>query len=128
MYCLDTNIAIAIFRGDEELKNKVYSINEEDIFITALTLCELYKGAYLSKQTEKSLTEINNFLLSFNILELTREACHVFGKEYARLEKTGKMTEEADLIIASIVKANEFTLITRDKKHFENTSAKLEVW
>jgi len=129
MYCLDTNIVIDIFRGDEKLREKVNEIGEsEDIFISFITLCELYKGAYLSKEAEKSLNEINTFLLYFDSLDLTRDACEIFGKEYSRLQKLGKNTEELDLIIASIAKANNLTLITRDQKHFENINIKKEIW
>lgn len=128
MYCLDTNTVIDIFRGDRALKEKVEKASDAGIFITSITLCELYKGAYLSKEAEKSLNEINTFLLYFDSLDLTRDACEIFGKEYSRLQKLGKNTEELDLIIASIAKANNLTLITRDQKHFENINIKKEIW
>ena len=38
------------------------------------------------------------------------------------------MTEESDLMIASIAKANGLVLVTRNKKHFENIDIKIEVW
>ena len=46
---------------------------------------------------------------------------------YYSLKKKGSLSNDFDLIIAAIVKANDLTLVTRDK-HFENLGVKVEVW
>lgn len=130
MYCFDTNIVIDIFRGDENLRLKLKKIIESsaEIFITPITLCELYKGAYLHHNPIEKAKEVDNFISSFDILDFTWESAKYFGKEYARLSKIGKLTSEFDLMIASITRANNLILITRNKKHFENINIKIEVW
>lgn len=128
-YCLDTNIVIALFRGDEFLRDKFAGLSSRgELFISYITLCELYKGAFLSALYEKSLQEINNLLVIVDLLDFNADACAFFGKEYARLNKLGKQTEESDLMIASIAKAHDLIVVTRNKKHFENIGVKLEVW
>ena len=124
MYCLDTNIIIDIFQGDKGLKTKFENLNPFiKLFITPITLCELYKGP-------RPLTLVDNFIESSDIklLNFNVVACKTFGEDYIRLKKKGKLTREADLMIASIAKVNNLILITRDKKHFENTGVKIEVW
>jgi tRNA(fMet)-specific endonuclease VapC len=130
MYCLDTNVVVDIFRGDEDLKEKVNKIISfgRDIYITPITLCELYKGVYLFHDPEKELRDVDDFLSSFILLDFGREACNIFGEEYAKLKKKGKITQEIDLMISSIAKVNDLIVVTRNKKHFEDVDVKVEVW
>ena len=127
MYCFDTNIFVDWLRGDEELNEKIQSI-QENIFMTSITLCELYKGVYLSSRKDYSLGLIKELIENFDIIGLTKEACEEFGKEFARLEKLGIRTQESDLMIASITKAHNLILITRNKKHFESINVEVEFW
>lgn len=129
MYCLDTNIVVDFLRGNKIIIEKIRNISiNNDLFITCISLCELFKGAFLSSKSEKELGIINEFLDSIKVLDLNIDSCKSFGKEYARLNKIGKQTKEFDLMIACIAKSNELVLITRDKKDFENIDAKVEAW
>lgn len=130
MYCLDTSILVDIIRGDQVLGDKIDNLMGEGIifYITPITLCELYRGAYGHAQKENKLAEINSFITNFGLLDLDSISCDYFGKTYSILKKSGKMTGEFDLIIASITLANDLILITRNKKDFEHTGVKLEVW
>ena|SRR3989344_5316360 len=132
MYCLDTNIVIDFLTGDLRIKEFIDKIDYDlfEVCLTPITLCELYKGAYLSNNTEKSLEGIRGFLMTTlaKIIHFNDEACRVFGEEYVNLKKKGRLTNEFDLLIASIVKAYDLILVTRDKKHFEDLGLKVEVW
>lgn len=129
MYCLDTNIIIAIFRGDKELSKKISNIQPSDIFFTIITLCELFKGAYKSKQREKSSNLIHDFAGNYGLLGLTLQSCEIFGNDFNNLEKMGKQTQQFDLLTASISKENGLILVTRNRKHFENIpDLKVEEW
>ena len=127
-YCLDTNIVIDLWRGDESLRKILSTLSKEEIYITPITLCELFKGAYLSSNVEYDLQLINKFIDRTNVLNFTSDACHEFGKEFAKLQKSGKTTEELDLMIACIAKVHGLTVVTRNKKHFENIGVDIEVW
>ena len=129
MYCLDTNIVIAIFRDDKKLAKKISGIDPDDIFFTDITLCELFRGAYKSQKKEESLKLVYDFMNNFKLLGLTKDSCEIFGKDFAELGKVGKPTQELDLIISSIAKENDLILVTRNKKDFENISGlKIETW
>ncbi|MEK6824773.1 MAG: type II toxin-antitoxin system VapC family toxin [Nanoarchaeota archaeon] len=129
MYCLDTNVIIDIFRGDASLKSKLEKMYETfDIFVTTTSLCELYRGAYGHTKSEEKLKMLEQFISSFNIVSLDKDSCRVFGESYKKLAKTGSATKDFDLMIASIVKTNDFILVTRDKKHFENLGINIEIW
>ena len=129
MYCLDSDIMIQVIRGDKELKKKIDPIEPENVYFTTVTLCELFKGAYKSKKKEESVQFLYEILKNYKVLSLNIRSSEIFGMDFSKLEKIGKPTQILDLMIASITKANNLILITRNKKDFENIpDLKLEVW
>lgn len=129
MYCLDTSIIINFLRGDNFIIGKVKELTEiGDIYITPITLCELFKGIYLSSKSKQELEILDSFISSVFLLDFDKESCKEFGKEHAILKKIGKVTNEFDLMIACIAKKNNLILVTQDKKHFKDMGVKVEVW
>ncbi len=129
MYCLDTSVIIAVFDGKEEINKKLEKISSQEIFITPINLCELYKGAAHSQVTQKRLEFIERLLERVGILEFNEFCCRIFGEEYLKFKKIGKPIKDSDLMIAAITLGHNKTLITLDKKHFRDIKdLKLEVW
>jgi tRNA(fMet)-specific endonuclease VapC len=131
MYCIDTNIAIDHLRGDSSVTQRLKHLqdNGEEIAITSITLCELYKGAFISAQKEKNLEAIRIFLGAVQLLTENGKSCLAFGQDYGELKNKGKLTQESDLMMASICKANNFVLVTRNIKDFKNIPGLLvEKW
>jgi tRNA(fMet)-specific endonuclease VapC len=128
MYCIDTNIFVEFLRGNKEIINKFNNTSSNDIFISPITLCELYQGVYLSNKIGLNIQELNEFIDDFSILDFNKKISEEFGKEFARLKKIGKQIPEFDLIIACFAKVNNLVLVTRDKNHFVNTGVEVEVW
>ena len=127
MYCLDSSTVIDYMKGNIGIKSRLD--NMCSIHITTITLCELFKGAYLSNDIERNLALINCLFDYFNILELGDNAARIYGEKYSELKKIGKLTQDFDLLIASICIANNKILVTRNKKHFEKIKGlKLEEW
>lgn len=129
MYCLDSSIMVPILRGDRELRKKLDSVKPEDISFTTITLCELFKGAYKSSKKEESIKFLYEILRNYRLLSLNIKTSELFGADYNELEKRGMPTQILDLMIASISKANNLIIVTRNKKHFENIpDLKIEEW
>ena len=129
MYCLDSDVVIAHFRGDSSIKERINSISAGELFITPITLCELYRGAFLSGNPEKNKLLVERLLERVNVLNFDLHVCETFGIAYKALKQSGKLTQDSDLMTASICISNNATLITRNKKHFENIKGlKIEVW
>lgn len=123
MYCLDTSTVIAVFRGKETaLRAKIEQMQAlgAHFAIATITLCELYQGAFLSSTREQGLAQINAFLESVTLLLQDKTSCLLFGQDYALLKEKGLQTQEIDLMIASICKANNSVLVTRNVKDFRN--------
>ena len=130
MYCLDTNIFVAILRGEGELLQRVqYLFNAgTKFYISSISLCELYRGAYGHAKAKEKVTQLNHLLSYFKILDIDILACHHYGQIFNFLRKSGKTVSQFDLLIAVSVKANDLILVTRDKKDFENMGIRIEMW
>jgi predicted nucleic acid-binding protein len=129
MYCLDTTIIIDFLNAKEEIVNKVISLLENNkISVSPITLCEIYKGIFLYGNIKEELNVFSQFLEHIDILLFSKEVSKTFGEEYSRLKKEGIMIPEFDLIIASFVKSNNLTLITKDKHFNRIRGLKVEIW
>lgn len=129
MHCLDSDIIIEYLRGNESIKSNIENLEKYEFFITSINLCELYRGAFLSQNSERAIGLINKFLETVNILDFDVYSCELYGKVYAELKKIGRLTQDSDLMIAAICIANNKILITKNKKHFEKIKGlKVEEW
>lgn len=118
IFCLDTDILIEYFRGNENIKNRIAAISENDnIGVTWLTVYEFFKGIFLSGKLEEEnfLRKVFNTCL---ILESSYESAKIGGEIYASLKRKGQLISDADILIASIVKAHKATLISNNISHF----------
>jgi|SRR3989344_902018 len=130
MYCVDTNIIVDIMRGDTALAIKIDEMTSSGVnfLITPITLCELYRGAFLHINPDKKLQEVESVIANFQSLDFDNLSCKIFGEVYSKLKKSGKIISDFDLMIASLVKSNNLILVTRDKKHFKDFDIQVEVW
>jgi len=131
LYCLDTNVVISFFRKDIETLQKMKELGQKQvtIAINPIVLCELFRGVHLAQEQKNASELLERFLKSVAIMEFTEEAARTYGKLYAELKKSGKQTQEFDLIIASICIAHNAILVTRNNKDFANINdLKFQVW
>ena len=129
IYCLDTDILIEYFRGSEAMKRKIESLTDEDsLGLIWLTFYEFFKGIFVSGKLdeEKFLQELAKTCI---ILEPSYEAAKIGGEIYAALKKEGKLINDADILIASVVKAHNAVLVTNNEEHFSRIEGlKIENW
>ena len=130
MYCLDTDVIIEFLRGDKKIIDKIKTISKDaPLFVTSLSLSELYKGAYLSSNKEKEIIKIKELLDYLELITLTEKTAEIFGRLYHSLLKSGKKTQEFDLLNASIALTYDLVFVSRNKKHYVNIPGlKLESW
>ena len=129
IYCLDTDILIEYFKGNEAIRRKVESLSGKDsLGLNWLTFYEFFKGIFVSGRLgeEKFLQELNETCL---ILNPSYEAAKIGGEIYAVLRKEGRLINDADILVASIVKAHDAVLVTNNEDHFSRIKGlKIENW
>jgi predicted nucleic acid-binding protein len=129
IYCLDTDILIEYFRGSEAIKRRIENLKDEDsIALVWLTFYEFFKGIFVSGKLDEE-----NFLKELAraciVLEASYETAKIGGKIYAALKKEGKLINDADILIAGIVKAHDAVLVTNNEEHFSRIEGlRIENW
>lgn len=116
MVVLDTNIMVALLKDERGAKDKIRSLelSGERISTTVITAYELLKGAQISSKSEDNLTKVRELILSLDVDGLSIGACEQASKIYKELRQRGKMIGEFDILIASIVRALDERLVSRD--------------
>ena len=88
-------------------------------FSRAVTLGELYKGAYRSAARPGHLTNIRERVLpALTVLPYDADVARVFGRVSAQLEGTGQRLADADLQIAATAPFHGLELVTGNLRHF----------
>jgi tRNA(fMet)-specific endonuclease VapC len=116
---LDTDILVALLKGKKEADKAMQSLQEkgDEVATTIISAYELLKGAYLSSKPKDNLAEVQELLSNMRVLDLTLQACEEASKIYQDLKQEGRLIGEFDVLIASIARTYDETIITRDE-HF----------
>ena len=133
VYLLDTNTISEPLKAQpnqQVLRN--ISRYHQRIAIASVVFYELVRGVELlpdSKKRLKTMDYIESVVVKFPILPYSQDAAMWHGKTAARLQLQGKTPPFVDAQIASIAKANNLVLVTRNVDDFENfTDLSIENW
>jgi tRNA(fMet)-specific endonuclease VapC len=120
-YLFDTDAISEVLRREPLAQYLAWlrSIPREDQFISAVTVGELYHGAYRSAARERHLTNIEGRVLpAVTVLPFDSAVAKVFGQVRAELERAGSRIDDADLQIASTALHHGLELVTGNVRHF----------
>lgn len=119
-FFLDTNICIYFLKGiSTNINIKLRQVNPNNIKIPSVVKAELLFGAAKSNRKKQNTELINTFLLPLEIIPFDSRAAVFYAIVRSSLEKKGKVIGPNDLMIASIVLANNGTLVTNNLKEFK---------
>lgn len=114
-FLLDTNIIIALWANDEAITNQL--VNASEVFVSSITLGELYYGARKSSWSAKNMARIDAFAAQSKILLCDMTTAQNYGQIKNALRVKSRPIPENDLWIAAIAMQHGLTLVTRDD-HF----------
>ncbi|MBN1599404.1 MAG: type II toxin-antitoxin system VapC family toxin [Bacteroidales bacterium] len=127
-YLLDTNICIHFFRGRFNLIDKLETIGLADCAISEITLAELVFGAENSSNPDRNHELIQQFTDQITILPIF-DSIYKYGKEKARLRKSGNIISDFDLLIGCTAIENDLIMVTENISEFDRISGiKTENW
>ena len=129
MYLLDTDTIVYLLKGHPEVRRNLALHTDDVVGTSAITLMELYYGAFKSQQVAGNLARIRALEKGVKIWDLGREVAEVFGVLKAELESEGNRLDDFDLAIAACALSNDLTLVTNNEAHFGRVRGlRLENW
>ncbi len=129
IYCIDTDILIEYFRGNEVVKGRIENLNEDDVLgVTWLSVYEFFKGIFVSSKFDEE-NFLQDLINSVVVMEQTYGSARIGGEIYASLKRNGNLINDADILIASIMKDYNAVLVTNNEEHFKRVEGlKCENW
>ncbi|NEP45784.1 MAG: type II toxin-antitoxin system VapC family toxin [Okeania sp. SIO2H7] len=128
-YLLDTDTCIYWIKGRQPVRDKLLEVGWEEVGICAITVAELYYGAYNSNRVTENLNRIDIFMGNLSVLPLSDRALRQFGELKAELRRRGEPLADLDLLIASVALVGSYTLVTNNTRHYDRIDGlTLENW
>lgn len=125
-HLLDTNIIVALFKDDENVRTQISSSSE--VFVTAIAIGELYYGAQHSARVEKNMEQVREFAANSTVLSIELATAAHYGQIKNELKTKGHPLPENDVWIAAIAQQHSLTVVTRDQHFKEIDGLLLEEW
>jgi tRNA(fMet)-specific endonuclease VapC len=88
-FILDTDICIYWLKGNERIEKKIIQTGFANIFITVITECELYYGAFKSARREQNLSVIRELKRKIQTFHTSEGISYIYGELKSDLEKKG---------------------------------------
>jgi len=118
MFLLDTDTLIYSLKGHEAVVENLKIHQRDPLRISAISLMELYYGAYKSEKIAANLAKVRRIENAFEILPVDFSIAETFGMIKSNLEYQGTPLDDFDLAIAACALANNLTLVTNNERHF----------
>ena len=129
---LDTCVISEIQRpkGNPRVRACVEQLDDEDLFLSTITIGEIAKGIVLLKAGRKK-RELEQWLrdmgqhYSNRILPIVAETAHIWGRITAEAQKAGDIIPVSDGLIAATAIQHGLHVMTRNVHHFVTVDALL---
>jgi len=119
MVHLDTDTVIAYFNGNRVVADRIRA-GLPAIGVSALVGAELLFGAKLSVRAAENRSKVLEFLEVIAPVPFDESCAAAFADIKAELRRIGKPTGEMDALIAATAVAHQATLVTHNRRHYEN--------
>jgi toxin FitB len=127
-YLLDTNIISNVTKPSpsEQLVSWMQEQADEDLFISSLTVAEVYRGV-LEKPAGRKQRELERWfagperpqaLFSGRVLPFDEQAGLVWARLMAEGTTSGRPRSALDMMIAATAEANDCVVVTDNEQHF----------
>ena len=129
MYLLDTDTLIYSLKGHEAVIQNLMAHQRDTLKISAISLMELYYGAYKSEKVAANLGKVRRIENAFPIVAVDFSVTETFGMIKSSLQSQGTPLDDSDLVIAASALAYNLTLVSNNEKHFSRVDGlKLDNW
>ncbi|MHB1868496.1 MAG: type II toxin-antitoxin system VapC family toxin [Nitrososphaerales archaeon] len=129
MKCLDTDLLVAILRGENSAANTLSELDEVRNATTTVNAFEIFYGANHSLRKAENVQKVRALLQRLDVAPFTLQSSERAGEILADLARSGELIDYRDAMIAGIVVESGLTLVTRNRKHFARIpKLKLEAW
>jgi predicted nucleic acid-binding protein len=128
-FVLDTNIVSYYLKGNKIVIDNIADAlaNDAAIEIAPIAYYEIKRGL-LSVGATKKLEKFEKLCILFHVGGMDTEMLDIATDIYMSLRKKGRLTEDADILIAAYCKQGAYTLVTHNTRHFDEMDIDMVDW
>lgn len=115
---LDTNIVSYIFKKDSRVDGYLSYLQGKTLFISFITVGELYFWAESRNWGERRVEELENKLRNYAVVPYDHEIARTYARIGAQLKNKGRSIGLHDTWIAATALRHGVPLVTHNKKDF----------
>jgi tRNA(fMet)-specific endonuclease VapC len=119
MYLLDTDWVIQALARREPAARTVEQLTDSRVYISFVTVGEIYERAFTSSNPQGHLINFRHFLTAYSLLGLDDSIMERFAETRAYLRRRGQGIADLDLIIAATALDRDLPLLTFNLRHFD---------
>ena len=117
-------------KGNPAVRQAVDSLNEEELFVSVITIGEILKGVSLLRESPKKRalqTWMQTLERNYGdrLLAIDLEICRLRGELTASAQKAGRVVHATDGLIAATALRHGLRVMTRNTADFEPTGVLL---
>lgn len=128
-YLIDTDILIYSLKNKIEVIENFKRNKNFPKSMSVITYGESIHGAKKSKYEEKNLANVRRLVEIFPVINITPAVMETYGDLKAKLEKSGNIIDDMDLLIASTALVHNLILATNNINHFKRIDGlEIENW
>lgn len=129
-YLLDTNTCVyALNRTDDALADRLRAARRSELFVSSLTIAELFFGARRSNRSIENVKRVARFVAPLGELQFDRQAAEAYGSLRADLAASGRQFGPVDMLIAATALGRGLTVVTNNTREFERVRGlRVEDW
>jgi tRNA(fMet)-specific endonuclease VapC len=128
-FLLDTDHLSAHLRRPSGLAHRFFQYSGR-LYTSSIALAELYVWAQGRRNPSAALMSIEKMLFhEVNVIDYDRDCSMEFGTIRVELRRQGIEGPSVDLLIASVARLYDLTLVTHNTVHFQNVPGlRLDDW
>ncbi len=128
-HLLDTNVCIALMRGNKQVRQRLAAHAPTDIGISTVTLYELFAGVERCRDPDRERGKIAVLIEPLHVVPFDADAAARAAQVRWGLEKKGQLIGPYDLQLAGQTLALGLTLVTHNTAEFQRVpDLLLEDW
>ncbi len=119
---LDTNICIAVMRGNDRAVTQMEAVSPEDCVVSAVTAYELFTGVAKCREPERERMKVVRLLTAIKVLSFDESAAKQAANVRVELEAAGQVCGPYDLLIAGNAMSLGLSIATNNIAEFSRIS------
>ncbi len=124
-YLIDTDWMIDhLDRLKPATSKRLRELEPQGLSVSIITIAELWEGIAFSCDRPRSEAMVNEFVENIRVFEIDERICQIFGQIRGTLRRAGLLDKtgisDLDLMIAATALRHNLTLLTNNRRHFEN--------